>query len=159
VRFAVASYDGLSLERRRPVRNRSFYLAAGLLIVALWSGGTRLQPATAQALAETDALKSEVYFGLRAADGKVVDAQAWEKFVTDMVVPRFAEGLLTILEASGRTGNSPGGLNPTRILVVVHPTGDDAPSRLQEIKAEYRRRFAGTGIFHTDQPVRVHSGD
>ena len=140
------------------MRNRSFYLAAGLLIVALWSGGTRLQPATAQALSGTDALKSEVYFGLRAADGKVVDAQGWEKFVTDMVVPRFAEGL-TILEASGRTGSSPGGLNPTRILVVVHPTGDDAQSRLQEIKAEYRKRFAGTGIFHTDQPVRVHSGD
>ena len=142
------------------MRNRSFYLAAGLLIVALWSGGTRLQPATAQALSGTDndALKSEVYFGLRAADGKVVDAQGWEKFVTDMVVPRFAEGL-TILEASGRTGSSPGGLNPTRILVVVHPTGDNAQSRLQEIKAEYRRRFAGTGIFHTDQPVRVHSGD
>ena len=95
--------------------------------------------------------------GLRTADGKVVDAQAWEKFVTEVVVPRFPEGL-TVIEASGHS-NGPGNLNPTRILVVVHPNSDDAQNRLQEIKAEYRKRFAGAGIFHTDQSVRTHRGD
>src|SRR5215217_5908674 len=83
--------------------------------------------------------KSEVYFGLRAAEGKVVDEQAWEQFVAEVLVPRFPAGL-TILAGSGRSGGGPGSLNPTRILVVVHPKGED-------------------GIFHTDQPVRIHSND
>jgi hypothetical protein len=139
------------------VLNRSFYLAAGLLLAALCWGETWPQPARAQTPAGPDALKSEIYFGLRAADGKVADAQAWERFVTE-VVPRFPEGL-TVIEASGRSSASPADLNPTRILVVVHAASDDAQSRLREIKAEYRSRFAGMGIFHTDQPVRVHRGD
>ena len=140
------------------MRNRSFHLATALLLAAFWWGGMSPQPAAAQGAPSTDALKSEVYFGLRAADGKLVEAQDWEKFVTEVVVPRFPEGL-TVIEASGRSGGSPGILNPTQILVVVHPNSGEAQSRLQEIKAEYRKRFAGTGIFHTDQPVRIHRGD
>jgi hypothetical protein len=87
-----------------------------------------------------------------------VEAQDWEKFVSEVVVPRFPEGL-TVIEASGRSGSGPGSLNPTRILVAVHPNSDDARNRLRDIKVEYRRRFAGTGIFHTDQPVRIHRSD
>jgi hypothetical protein len=139
------------------VLNRSFHLAAGLLLAVLWWGGISPQPVAAQGSPGTDALRSEVYFGLRTADGKVVDAQAWEKFVTGVVVPRFPEGL-TVIEASGHS-NGPGNLNPTRILVVVHPNSDEAQNRLREIKAEYRKRFAGIGLFHTDQPIRVHRGD
>jgi len=127
-------------------------------MVALWWGAARPQPASAQTSPATDALKSEVYFGLRGADGRAVDAQAWETFVAEVVVPRFPEGL-TVVEASGRSGGSPASLNPTRILVVVHPASADAQGRLREIKAEYRKRFGATGVFHTDQPVRVHSGD
>ena len=137
---------------------RSSYLAAAFLLAALCWGETRPRPAGAQTSAGTDAVKSEIYFGLRAADGTVADAQAWERFVTETVVPRFPEGL-TVVEASGRSSGRPADLNPTRILVVVHAASGDAESRLREIKAEYRRRFAGMSIFHTDQPVRINRGD
>ncbi len=131
-----------------------------LLLAALWWGGIRPEPATAQSMLSpgTQALKSEVYFGLGAADAKVVDEQAWEKFVAEVLVPRFPDGL-TILEGYGRSGGSPGSLNSTRILVVVHSDDEGAQSRLREIKAEYKKRFAGVGIFHTDQPVRVRASD
>ena len=136
---------------------RSFPLAAGLLLAVLWWGEISPPPVAAQGSPGADVLKSEVYFGQRTADGKDVEAQDWEKFVSEVVVPRFPEGL-TVIEASGHS-NGPGNLNPTRILVVVHPNSDDAQNRLQEIKAEYRKRFAGIGLFHTDQPIRVHEAD
>ena len=116
--------------------------------------------ATAQTTSVTTSgvLKSEVYFGLRTADGKLVDEQAWEQFVTEVLVPRFPAGL-TVIAGSGRSGGSPGSLNPTRILVVVHPNDEDAQRRLREVKSEYKKRVGEVGIFHTDQPVRIQSND
>jgi hypothetical protein len=140
------------------VLNRSFHFGAGILLATLWWGGMPPQSVTAQTLSGTDALKSEVYFGLRATDGKIVDEQAWGRFVTDVVVPRFPAGL-TILEAMGRSGSNPENLNPTRILVVVHSADAEAQNRIREVKAEYKKRFGGVGLFHTDQAVRVHAGD
>jgi len=142
------------------VLNLSCLIRAGLVLVALSCAGLQPDPAHAQApsAAGPGVLKSEVYFGLRKPDGSLVDEQAWQTFVTEVVVPRFPAGL-TVLEGAGRSGGSPERLNPTRILIVVHPAGEDAQSRMREIKAEYRKRFGGAGIFHTDQPVRIHPGD
>jgi hypothetical protein len=39
--------------------------------------------------------------------------------------------------------------------VLVHPTTAEAETALREVKAEYRRRFSGAGIFHTEQLVRI----
>ena len=137
-----------------------FFFRACLLLTALGLGGIGAERATAQtpSATRTGILKSEVYFGLRAAEGKVVDEQAWEQFVAEVLVPRFPAGL-TVLAGSGRSGGSPGSLNPTRILVVVQPDDEDAQRRLREVKAEYKKRFGEVGIFHTDQPVRIHSND
>ncbi len=102
-------------------------------------------------------LKSEIYFGLRLADGKLVSEEQWSKFLVEIVVPRFPDGL-TVIDAAGRSATSAGAgsqINTTRILVVVHPNSVDAAARLGEIKSEYRKRFGSTGVFHTDAPVRI----
>jgi hypothetical protein len=58
------------------------------------------------------------------------------------------------MEAVGRGPRTPGGLTLTRVLIVVHPAGDEADARLGEIKAEYKKRFGSAGVFHIDHPVR-----
>ena len=100
-------------------------------------------------------LKTEIYFGSEGDAGQNVSAQAWDDFVSDVVVARFPAGL-TILEGLGRGGRTAGPLSRVRVLVVVHPSGGDAEARIGEIKAEYRKRFPTAGVFHADQPVRVH---
>jgi|GraSoiStandDraft_30_1057271.scaffolds.fasta_scaffold160494_3 hypothetical protein len=88
--------------------------------------------------------------------GQIVSQQAWEKFLSEVVMSRFPAGL-TVLEALGKGTTTVGQLTRTRVLIVVHPSGRDAEARLTEIKAEYKRRFGPAGIFHMDQLVQVRA--
>jgi hypothetical protein len=122
--------------------------STGLLLFALCSLPS-FDSAEAQTQPAADALKSEVYFGFRTADGQIVGEQAWEEFVSQVVLPRFPAGL-TVIEAS---------MDPVKVLVLVHPNSPDAQARLGEIKTEYKKRFGSARVFHTDQPIRVHAAD
>lgn len=104
-----------------------------------------------------DTLKTEIYFGLRLPDGKTVSEEEWGKFLAEIVVPRFPDGL-TVIDGSGRSANaakSGNPVNPTKILVLVHPNVGDSQDKLSQVKAEYRKRFGSTGVFHTDSPIRI----
>ncbi len=103
---------------------------------------------------QTDGVKSEIYFGSDMGAGQSVSQQAWEEFLSEVVVPRFPAGL-TLLEGLGRGLRSSGPLTRTRILIVIHPNAGDAQARLSEIEADYRKRFGSAGVFHIDQPVRI----
>lgn len=117
--------------------------------------------ASAQAQApwrSADTLKSEIFFGLRLPNGKTVSEDDWSKFLAEVVVPRFPGGL-TVIDGAGRSADaakSGNPVNPTKILVLVHPNVGDSQDKLGQIKAEYRKRFgADAGIFHIDAPVRI----
>jgi hypothetical protein len=102
-----------------------------------------------------DTLKSEVFFGLRLPDGKTVSEADWGKFLAEVVVPRFPAGL-TVMDGAGRSAGAGNAVNPTKILVVVHPNVGDSQDKISQIKAEYRKRFgANAGIFHIDAPARI----
>jgi len=104
-----------------------------------------------------DTLKTEIYFGLRLPDGKTVSEEDWSKFLAEIVVPRFPDGL-TVIDGAGRSANAAktgNPVNPTKILIVVHPNVGDSQEKLSQVKAEYRKRFGSTGVFHTDMPVRI----
>jgi hypothetical protein len=127
-----------------------------LAFIAVWAvtpvGGVRAQGAGAWS---GNGLKTELYFGSEGDAGQTVSERAWDEFVSEVVVPRFPAGL-TIIDGLGRGRRTTGPLSRVRVLVVVHPSGGDAEARLDEIKAEYKKRFPAVGVFHTDQPVRVH---
>lgn len=128
-------------------------LAAALAIAGASAASAQMPP-----WRSADTLKSEIYFGLRLADGKTVSEDDWNKFLTEIVMPRFPDGL-TVIDGVGRSANAARAVNPTKILVLVHPNVGDAPQRISEIKAEYRKRFGSTGVFHTDMPVRIAPAD
>src|SRR5438046_8670945 len=100
--------------------------------------------ADAQSLAEPVSVKSEIYFGSDMGAGQIVSQQAWEKFLSEVVMRRFPAGL-TVLEALGKGTTGVGQLTRIRVLIVVHPSGRDAEARLPEIKIEYKRRFGSAG--------------
>ncbi|MDF3072389.1 MAG: hypothetical protein K0S54_56 [Alphaproteobacteria bacterium] len=126
-------------------------LALGALALAFAS------IATVQAQApwrSADTLKTEIYFGLRQASGKVISEEDWGKFLSEAVAPRFPGGM-TVIDATGRSANAARGGNPTKILVLVHPNVGDSQEKLSQIKEEFNRRFDNAGIFHTDSPIRI----
>jgi hypothetical protein len=43
----------------------------------------------------------------------------------------------------------------TRVLIVVHPASPEATAAIAEIKAAWRARFPGAGLFHTESDVRM----
>jgi hypothetical protein len=130
-------------------------IAVALIGLALACG---ISAAQAQApWRSADTLKTEIYFGLRLPDGKTVSEDDWGKFLAEIVVPRFPEGL-TVVEGSGRSANAAktdNPVNPTKILILVHSNVGDSQDKISQVKAEYRKRFGSTGVFHTDSPIRV----
>ncbi|WP_170984568.1 DUF3574 domain-containing protein [Rhodoligotrophos defluvii] len=106
-----------------------------------------------------DAVQSQLFFGLRSKDGTGVSEQAWAKFLAEVITPRFPDGL-TVLSAygQGRAGPPSPALTSaetTKLLVVVHPDTDEARQKLQEIRAEYVRRFNQDSVFHVEVPARI----
>lgn len=105
-----------------------------------------------------EAIETRLYFGLRTDDSVGVSEQAWAAFLADTITPRFPDGL-TVLEAYGQSdrhaaeGVVVGQL--TRVLIVVHPATPEAAAAIAEIKAAWRDRFPGAGLFHTESDVRI----
>ena len=134
-----------------PNRRDTLTLVSAIVISCVTSADAQ-SPATSQG----DAVKSEIYFGSNMGAGKSVGQQAWDEFLSDVVITRFPAGV-TVIDALGKGTTAAGPLTPTRILVVVHLAGADAENRLREIKAEYKRRFESAGVFHTGQPVQIQN--
>src|SRR5215217_7147894 len=126
-----------------PNRRDTLTFLFAILISFITASADAQSPATSQG----DAVKSEIYFGSNMGAGKSVGQQAWDEFLSDVVITRFPAGV-TVIDALGKGTTAAGPLTPTRILVVVHPGGADAHNRLREIKAEYKRRFESAGVFH-----------
>jgi hypothetical protein len=128
------------------------FACAVLMVCSLTIGADAQSPASS----EPASVKSEIYFGSDMGAGQTVSQQAWEKFLSEVVMGRFPAGL-TVLEALGKGTRTEDPLTRTRVLIVVHPSGRDAEARLTEIKAEYKKRFGSAGIFHMDQLVQVRA--
>ena len=135
---------------------QQWIMVGALAALVLAAAGVSQVPHASAQSAATAAVKSEVYFGLRSADGRTIGSADWEGFLAEVVAPRFPAGL-TVIEASGRSQGAGATLNPTRILVLVHPATDEAEKNLRDVKAEYRKRFGGTGVFHTEQAVQIRA--
>lgn len=129
---------------------RSAILAAALLFALPAAAQTPVWPGATM-------LHTQLYFGLRSADGAGVSEQQWQTFLAEVVTPRFPDGL-TVLNAYGQGRTSPAApitAETTKVLIIVHPHSQAAQNALAEIKAEYARRFRQPGVFHTDWPARI----
>ena len=114
-------------------------------------------PDTAKA-ESVEAVQTTLYFGLRTSDGIDVSPLDWLSFLGETITPRFPNGL-TVLEAYGQSSRHVDGVavggQLTRVLIVVHPASPEATAAIAEIKAAWRARFPGAGLFHTESDVRI----
>jgi hypothetical protein len=93
------------------------------------------------------AIKTEIFFGEDEPGRKHVSLEAWRAFLSEVVTPRFPEGM-TVLEAYGQMQHDSGRIEkqPSRVIVLVHPPGKSADSRIHEIIQAYRDRFENAQV-------------
>ncbi len=87
------------------------------------------------------AVQELLYFGTETPSGHVT-AEAWTQFLSEIVTPRFPNGL-SAWQASGQWRSASGQVirEPSYVLSLVHPD-DIAPSKaVQEIIMSYKTRF------------------
>ncbi len=96
-----------------------------------------------------------LYFGRSDATGApdAVSDQAWAKFLSDTVTPRFPDGL-TVTDGAGQWRNDAGEIleEQTSVLTLLVWPDEMAPQRLNEITAEYETRFNQESVLLTSAP-------
>ena len=105
---------------------------------------------------DTVLVRDVIYFGRNRPDGGTVSDAEWQKFLDQVVTPRFPAGL-TVVEATGQWRGQSGAVERERaeVLTVLH-RDDAAPGRaVEEITAEYKRRFHQEAVLRERAPACV----
>jgi hypothetical protein len=116
--------------------------------------GDAAHPAHAQGWVDT-----RLYFGLGPADhpGQGISESAWRDFLDQEVTPRFPDGL-SVFDAygqwQGRQESSPERLH-SKLLVIDYPDTPDNRSKIEAIRAAWKRRTGDQSVLRVTQPADV----
>ena len=89
------------------------------------------------------------------AGGEVSEAQ-WTRFLAEVVTPRFPNGF-TVLAGQGQWRDKTGGIEHERSFILEFVHRDDAAMEkaVQEIAADYKRRFAQEAVLRVREQVEA----
>jgi hypothetical protein len=100
-----------------------------------------------------------LYFGRNRPTGGTVSDAEWQAFLTEVVTPRFPAGL-TVVTATGQWRGQTGAVEreQAEVLTLFH-TGDRAARRaVEEVMAEYKRRFQQEAVLRERTPTCTRLG-
>jgi hypothetical protein len=94
------------------------------------------------AVGDTAMVRDVVYFGRNRPGGGTVSDADWQRFLDEVVTPRFPYGL-TVVDATGQWRGQSGVVEQERSEIVTVFHAGDAASRqaIADVAAEYKRRF------------------
>lgn len=105
----------------------------------------------------TTYLRSELFFGLDKPTGGTVTEDEWQKFVADIVTPRFPEGF-TVDDTLGQylDGNTLV-REKSKQLILIYPRKFKTRSngKIEEIRAAYIKAFDQKSVLRVDSPTYV----
>ncbi len=96
-------------------------------------------------------IEYQLFMGLSAPDGDVVDDTEWQTFLADTVTARFPDGL-TVLDGNGqwRGSNDQIEREASKLLIILAPNDDDeAEELIDQISNEYKSRFEQESVLKT----------
>jgi hypothetical protein len=111
-------------------------------------------PGPACAVGDSALVRETLYFGRnRPRGGNVSDAE-WQTFLAEVVTPRFPAGL-TVLEATGQWKGATGAVEQeqSEVVTLFHPNDEASRRAVQEIAAEYKRRFQQEAVLRERAPT------
>ena len=97
-----------------------------------------------------------LFFGLGTAEGRVSHSE-WERFLSDVVTPRFPDGL-TVVEANGQwraAGEQGVTVERSRVVEIAHDDSSEVDRRLGEIVAIYKQRHRQRSVMLTRARMEV----
>jgi hypothetical protein len=120
---------------------RSALAAALALLAGCHADWVREHPLGCR-LDEQLAVRDTLYFGRSIPGGGEVDADAWRRFETDVLLPAFPRGY-TMIDATGRWRGTDGATigEASRVVVIVHADDSASESTVRRIVARYRTDF------------------
>jgi hypothetical protein len=106
-----------------------------------------VRPVTSCETGDEPLVRDVVYFGRNRPDGRVVTDGEWQRFLDEVVTPRFPAGL-TVLSASGQWRGESGAVERERaqVLTLLHSGNEAARRAVAEVAGEYKRRFAQEAV-------------
>ena len=91
--------------------------------------------------------------GMSIPGGAMVSDEAWEKFLADFVTPLFPDGF-SILSGRGQYREASGTIakEPSHVLVFLYKKADRkaAGLKVEQIRSEYKKRFAQESVLRVD---------
>ena len=101
-------------------------------------------------------VKTEVYFGREIPGGGSVSDAEWANFLDQTVTPQFPQGF-TVVDAQGQYRDQSGMIVKERSKVVtfVCEISKDNENKIEQIRAEYKRRFKQESVLKVVQPAKV----
>lgn len=98
----------------------------------------------------------ELMFGMSRRGGRGIGDQEWRVFLAEEVTPRFPDGL-TVLPGYGQWRNSGQKVTrePMRLLLIVFEPAVDSETRIEAIRAAFKRRFQQDSVLRVDSPACV----
>jgi hypothetical protein len=99
-------------------------------------------------------VRDVLYFGRNRPTGGVVSDGEWQRFLDEVVTPRFPAGL-TIVAGDGQWRGQNGTLEHEQAEIVTLLHGGDARARraVAEVVAEYKRRFQQEAVLRERTPT------
>lgn len=98
-------------------------------------------------------IRTELYFGRNIPSGGTVSESDWQKFVDDVLTSRFPDGL-TVLDADGQWRGKDGSIarEESKVIVLLYPRKlrKAMNVKIEEVRAEYKRRFAQEAVMRID---------
>jgi len=126
-------------------------------VASLPEAHAQLPEAPADSLSRTNLLlQDELYFG-RSRPGGIVSEEQFQRFLRNVVTPRFPDGL-TVFDASGQFRGSNGTIvrEPTKVLILIYPNSPAKRRAIEEIINLYKTQFQQESVLRvTSVPVRV----
>jgi hypothetical protein len=116
-------------------------ICALLLLSTACSTRSTTQSAPSDSPGCSQQYTERLFFGFSTPHGQVTEAQ-WQKFLREVVTPKFPAGL-SVVSAQGQWLGSDGKLvrESSRILEIVHGESESARKAIDEIASVYKKQF------------------
>lgn len=131
-----------------------------LLMLSIWAINAVAQRADSSTDSESPEVswtRTELFYGAGRLPASGERDIRWEKYINEIVTPRFPEGL-TLLEGTGqwrvKEGQTPR-RNRTRILILIHEDTEENSNKVDEIRTLWKEISGQQSVLRVSQPAAV----
>lgn len=125
-------------------------LTFGLFLLLVLGSGCQSLPHAPKKAAPF--YKTELYFGTELPDGGHVTLASWQKFLREVVTPRFREGF-TVLEGYGQWLHESGQVHREQSKVLILLYQENRSRDIEAIRKDYCKRFGQQSVIRVDEKV------